>query len=212
MFIVTTDSQPYAVTATYDAAWLTIHRAQGQSVDYATEYGGWAIIEQPGPITGRVYLGRNADRDRVSVEYRLTVHGGSHTTTNHQHLDDPIIRFSMSGDLTEYRHREPHWGGQIREELETITEYAPGWNRDKVASLAQLWKENHLNDVRAGCIHQTPPADPADWDKVRPCPATGYRYGSAWLITPPVVTNRAAGRLLALTSWSAQDLDIVSTA
>jgi hypothetical protein len=49
--------------------------------------------------------------------------------------------------------------------------------------LARLWDRWHLNDMRAGCAHQTPVGDDTSSQLANtpPCPQTGYRWGSAWL-------------------------------
>lgn len=49
-----------------------------------------------------------------------------------------------------------------------------------------LWRDWHLNDMHAECIHQ---ADKYSAD----CPETGYRYGSKWLAeaVPQDILDRA---------------------
>ena len=44
--------------------------------------------------------------------------------------------------------------GQIDPAGETFTSYAPGWDAEKVAEFAHIWRRWHLNDMRAGCEHQ----------------------------------------------------------
>jgi hypothetical protein len=45
-------------------------------------------------------------------------------------------------------------GGQIVMSGFDIEQYAPGWDRESVAKLADIWNAWHLNDMRAGCEHQ----------------------------------------------------------
>ena len=82
--------------------------------------------------------------------------------------------------------------------------YSEGWDRVKLATLNTVWKDFHLNYMRAGCEHQRA----AQWEKrlvqlesglgdlaVRvlpsehpggllsvPCPECGYEWGTSWLI------------------------------
>jgi len=60
---------------------------------------------------------------------------------------------------------------------------APGWSEAMLKDFLAVWKEWHLNDMRAGCEHQRA----SGWDKKanaflgKPCPSCGYQYGSKWL-------------------------------
>lgn len=44
--------------------------------------------------------------------------------------------------------------GQIIAHDWDFTEYAPGWDSDKVARFREVWERWHLNSMRAGCEHQ----------------------------------------------------------
>lgn len=50
------------------------------------------------------------------------------------------------------------WGscGQCVDALapSRLRELAPGWDRETVKRLRQTWEDWHLNDMRAGCVHQ----------------------------------------------------------
>ena len=58
---------------------------------------------------------------------------------------------------------------------------------ERIVALAERW---HLNDLRAGCAHQTVVHEDGPYGRrpslelTAPCPVTGYRYGSAWLLEP----------------------------
>ena len=58
-----------------------------------------------------------------------------------------------------------------------------GWSKEMLDTFIAVWKEWHLNDMRAGCEHQRA----AGWDKRvnksigKPCPECGYEYGTKWL-------------------------------
>ncbi len=79
--------------------------------------------------------------------------------------------------------------------------FRPGWTVDKWYTLLEYWKLYHLNDMHAGCEHQTAEG----WGKKevkigaetkstswltekehpegvlsKPCPTCGYKYGTAW--------------------------------
>jgi hypothetical protein len=43
--------------------------------------------------------------------------------------------------------------GQILDEIR-IEEFAKGWDERKLKLFLRYWKEYHLNDMQAGCIHQ----------------------------------------------------------
>lgn len=45
--------------------------------------------------------------------------------------------------------------GQIYANLSaSVTEFADGWDRDKLDYFVTVWKRWHLNDMKAGCEHQ----------------------------------------------------------
>lgn len=66
--------------------------------------------------------------------------------------------FSMSADIWNPRHTDIYCGGQCVDE---VVAYFP--NNAKVQRMAEIWRLYHLNDMKAGCIHQRL----AGWDKVR---------------------------------------------
>jgi hypothetical protein len=59
----------------------------------------------------------------------------------------------------------------------------PGWSEGMLKDFLAVWRDWHLNDMRAGCEHQRA----SGWDKKpnasigKPCPVCGYEYGSSWL-------------------------------
>lgn len=44
--------------------------------------------------------------------------------------------------------------GQIVMSDWNIVAYAPGWDADRVEKFREIWRQWHLNDMRAGCEHQ----------------------------------------------------------
>jgi hypothetical protein len=143
-------------------------------------------------LAENLVLGQTAAGDRVRINAEtVRVEGHSRTV-----LHEPITswtRLSLTGDVTEKGRREPYQGGQITDVLDEIETFAAGWSRAKVATLASIWNDHHLNDMRAACAHQTPVGDSARerLDKTPPCPISGYRYGSAWLVDPDGETQDA---------------------
>jgi hypothetical protein len=148
-------------------------------------------------------LGRTADGHRVIVELTIEQQDGEWQTTEHETIPAGV-RVSLQGETIEHGHREPDSGGQIVDTLAEITEYAPPWDADSVARLADLWRAHHLNDSHAGCAHQTVVYEDSPYGRrpslelTEPCPVSGYRYGSAWLAADPAVTDAGVAELLAL--------------
>lgn len=73
--------------------------------------------------------------------------------------------------------------GQIYDELNHISKYAPGWNRGKLDKFITIWKKWHLNELHAGCKHQRALGWEADGYKKHPgerCPECQYKFGTAW--------------------------------
>lgn len=116
----------------------------------------------------------------VHVKVVELLHATPQQTIDHE----PIVRYerlTIVGEvLTTRRHIA---SGQVHADLALITRPAPGWGPDDRARLGEVWARWHLNDLRAACAHQTPPAGRNDPDPA-PCPRTGYRYGTAWLVEP----------------------------
>lgn len=113
--------------------------------------------------------------------------------------------------------------GQIRESISgelDLMSFAPGWDRERVAALLEVWDGWHLNDMQAGTPVQTAwvrahadefpgyPVAHYEWAcdglaaaGLHPDPETGYRYGSAWLSVevPASVLEQVA-------AWPATDV------
>lgn len=208
--IVTRDNKPLAVWASDDEARLSIQHSQSQSVDWALTHEGYAIVEQPGTIDLKSYLGRDQHRARTWVELRLsTTLLQAQATTLHEVIDGPSVRVSLSGEQISYGRREVDRAGQIQDSLRTVfTEYDKRWSQLMIDNLVSLWDERHLNDMRAGCAHQSPVyrqgkyGREIDLDNTPACPLTGYKYGSAWLVDPPRLTAAGAAHLLRLFGWT----------
>ncbi len=99
--------------------------------------------------------------------------------------------FSMSAEIWNPRETDIYTGGQC---VDTVVSYFP---EDKKAQhMCEIWKEYHLNYMRAGTSKQTEflesqkfpgyPTDYYEWAsnlliKAGLNPDDGYKYGSAWL-------------------------------
>jgi hypothetical protein len=129
-----------------------------------------------------LFLGRNkyGEKYYLSVELRERTNGVSvnhQVIESYQELSFTGTLIGKYGSIINYR----GWvsGGQNYERLLEITEPAKGFSRANIRRLYAIWREYHLNDMQSHCEHQ----DKAiKWDIVEPCPITGYRAGSAWLV------------------------------
>lgn len=79
--------------------------------------------------------------------------------------------------------------GQIGDHL-TVEEYAPGWDAEKLAKLAEIWDRWHLNDMRPGCEHQR------DWDTREQLEIVTYRLTSDALQERDRIKKEAMAELL----------------
>lgn len=132
-------------------------------------------------------IGRTADGSRVFVTARYEAIEREVTSTDHDTVTNGK-RFALVGEVIGYRCRNPYAVGQIRDELDHITQPVDGLEIEDIRELARIWENCHLNDMNALCAHQHPVyrpdgfgRDTLDWQNVTPCPETGYKAGSAWL-------------------------------
>ena len=134
--------------------------------------------------SGDILIGRQADGTKVYVEARfehphrdLWVETVDHqSTTDRLRLALTGVTVSKYGSIS----RDGTWlgCGQIVDDLLELTELELGWTVAEVMKLHQIWKEWHLNDLQAGCVHQHNGSNSA------PCPITGYKWGHEWLHKP----------------------------
>lgn len=68
--------------------------------------------------------------------------------------------------------------GQVHRLLDDTLSCVDEWTPTTVRVLRGLWDRWHLNDMRAGCVHQRRKSAPEISAK---CGVCGYKYGSAWL-------------------------------
>jgi hypothetical protein len=128
-------------------------------------------------------------RDVAGNKYYITVEikpvQGESVDIFHQPVTSgPVI--TMSGAIvTKYGSREYDRGyisaGQNLDEFSNIVQFSNRWSARELSEILTIWREYHLNDMNSHCSHQD---KAVQWDKVEPCPATGYRAGSGWLYAP----------------------------
>lgn len=129
-----------------------------------------------------LFLGRTKTGERyyLSIELRERTYGVS---VNHQDLKH-FQELAFTGVLVrKYGSISPEraWDtcGQNYEDMLKIIEPAKGFTRLDIKRIYELWQEWHLNTMQTHCSHQD---KATKWDECEPCPITGYRAGSAWLV------------------------------
>jgi hypothetical protein len=112
----------------------------------------------------RMFLGTLHDGSRCYVQVELN-------------NDDGRVELHVIGDV--YGPYGLNEGGQCRETIQMVTNYAPGWDADLVMVLMAIWRQYHLNRTHAGCFHQRL----LNWNHGhigKTCPVCGYKYGHEW--------------------------------
>lgn len=125
-----------------------------------------------GRVSG-AYAGYRRSADLV-ISVSLEVRRGAFKTTDHREISQ-LTELSISGGVWNRAHTDFIECGQIRDALDNMVSYAPGWSPPKIMRLRAIWDEWHLNGLNASCSHQTA------GNNSEPCPVTGYKWGSAWL-------------------------------
>ena len=121
-------------------------------------------------------IGRIKGVGIVRVNARLEWVDRPAVTVDHEEIGGHYV-FAASGSLW-LRSNSPdcYSAGQMLEKT---------WPLPAGRPLIRLWREWHLNGMQAACAHQAVPAGMSGseaLDAVPPCPVTGYRYGSTWLV------------------------------
>lgn len=138
---------------------------------------------------------------RVHVRVERLERRETYEGTQHETLVRPLD-LSVTTSVTSPRGTDMVAGGNTRDPLREVTEPSRFWTLGTLAALATLGDRWHLNGMRAGCAHQdvvwedTGLGRRPSLDRTAPCPHTGYRYGSAWLVEP--LPARVLGDLMGL--------------
>lgn len=115
--------------------------------------------------------------------------GRGFKTIEHEPVKPGALGVSFTHEENE-RAQNGRWmdvgGGAGAGDVESVTEFADGWDAPRAQRLKELASRWHLNTLKAGCAHMTLPQDQSyDARKDITCEAgTGYKYGSAWLVEP----------------------------
>jgi len=142
-------------------------------------------------------IGRDSDGNRITLEARLYETDGGETITHRKIVK--ALSLSITGEGTQPGKSDIEFGGQIVDSVRDVVMAKPTVDPSRLLRIAELWERWHLNDLKAGCIHQQEDEasikaaaadDPARrakltsalLDLVEPCPVTDYEYGHAWLI------------------------------
>lgn len=133
-------------------------------------------------------IGRTEGGNRlfVSIDLSTIEPDGSTETVRHQFVTEPYRLLTITGAVVD---KSGKWDrcGQV---VDQVMIARNGWDAGKRYLLYRLWHTWHLNDMRAACDHQSVIWEDSDYgrrpslDLTSPCPLTGYRYGSAWLLDP----------------------------
>lgn len=130
-----------------------------------------------GRIPGKPYGYRQSLLVTVDIRMeRLTRR--EYETVDHQMVREPLD-FALTTSVWRPRLSDIVSCGATVEPLRELSSYEPGWAAESVKELADL-EEWHLNAMSAACAHQK---RNAGLDSP-PCPISGYRWGSAWLVRP----------------------------
>lgn len=169
-------------------------------------------------LLGRTRSHRPRSLAYVMADVRLGKLVGTFPTIEHTSITDPVtlsIQFSVGfrpgdGDTDWDAY---HWGQVptgdrkiVRPALSRKFGFQERDGYDHRHTIDVLWRDWHNNDLSAGCVHQVVTAearrraseDPNVYlgNHVKPCPITGYRWGSQWLIKP--LTDTAMERIATL--------------
>lgn len=134
-----------------------------------------------GTVSGEEYGYKRNLRVTVSVRMEELGRQEEYETTDHRKVSRPLD-FSITAAVWRPDRRDIVMstpGDGIKQLLDATN--------PQHAELIALSKY-HLNGMRAGCIHQTAVyrdgryGREVDLDATPPCPITGYKYGSAWLL------------------------------
>jgi hypothetical protein len=130
-----------------------------------------------------ILIGANDQGEKFFLNFSYEQENRETLNIKHEHLNN-YTKVSFSGTLiSKYGSAVYDRGirsfGQNMDELLRITHPAKGYTLANIKEIYSFWNRYHLNDLNSHCEHQ----DKAiKWDEVTPCPVTGYKAGSNWLV------------------------------
>jgi hypothetical protein len=131
-----------------------------------------------GRVSGASYGHKRRLLVTVSIRMEELTRRGFYDTVDHKIVREPLD-FAITTGVWQPGGRDIVSGGATVEPLRELASYEMGWTPESVKELADL-EEWHLNGMSAACAHQE---RRAGLDSP-PCPISGYRWGSAWLVRP----------------------------
>jgi hypothetical protein len=143
---------------------------------------------------------------RLNVRIERLERRETYETVEHEQVTRPL-GMSVTTDVWRPDGQDIVTGGATREPLREVAAHGTPsrfWDADKLYRMAALGDRWHLNDMQAACLHQTvvyeeEPYHRPSLDLTLPCPVTGYRYGTGWLVNPlpQILLTNLLGVLLA---------------
>lgn len=156
-----------------------------------------------GTIAGEAYGYKRRLRVTLDVRIERLERQATYQTTEHYTVSAPLA-LSVQTGVWRPDGQDVISGGPTVEPLRAVARLgrpSPLLTSAALLELADIADRWHLNEMRAGCAHQTvvwedEPYHRPSLTQTQPCPVSGYRYGSAWLVEP--LPTDVLTRLLAL--------------
>lgn len=148
-----------------------------------------ATARRPGLSNSRegIRVGRIVGEGEVFIDIAMRRLHGGRETVEHDAIVDPL-ELSIMGEVR--AGSQVVSCGQILDDVRRVTRFARGWTPARLERLCDMWEKWHLNGMKAECAHMETVWEEGRWGMrpsmtlTPPCPETGYRYGSAWLVKP----------------------------
>lgn len=115
-------------------------------------------------------------REKCYLTLRIYTETRERETIEHKKVQS-YKKLSITGEIRTPNNRGIICLGQC---YDTMLEIYP--NDERLQKIVAIWKRWHLNDLKAGCIHQKHGdySNPEISGQV--CPETGYKYGTSYLL------------------------------
>lgn len=143
-----------------------------------------------GTIPGEAYGYRTRLRVSVGIRIERLERRETYETTTHETVTGPLD-LTVTSSVWTPSASDILTGGATREPIRELARTGkPGrfWRPEGLEALASIGDRWHLNAMRAACAHQTVVYEEgrygrqASLTETPPCPETGYRYGTSWLV------------------------------